>query len=617
MSGVQRRRAQTGTRRRRDGQRRGREDLDLASVGAADISFDEQVEIIGQINEVLSRNRLQITADTFSFTPRKRGTLTPALINAGAVFVLLLGGFLLLFFFNRQERSLVSPAATVLTAEAKVLEAFKRQSQQQLSEKNREITRIQARLEELRQEKERLRLQSEVEIRRRETELRAELQRQLEAERQKLQGQGLASASIEEQLGALESRLAAESQAQLDAFRQQAGAELAAKQAQLARLEQQYANELARFQREKAGLQEQLQQREAQAQQQEAQSEQQAQALESERSRIAGQLAELRDQRQKEQLVFDQVLSYYARVEQALQADRYQAASAELQSLESFLAQGSIASLPAVQQRLPTDRFMVASLRSLIAARTGAVAQAAAAAAGGTAGAGTEAGGGEQVARLQQELSERRDTVARQDQELSEAQATLRRQAQELGQLRANLSRQNQELQRLGSSSSGQKQQLAQATDSLAQQSRELAGYREAEKRRAALRAELSALRQRYDALLASRRATGEAAAGSASQQELLSLLETKLKVREALASEAVSREYPDLYGAFEGYLSALSAEQQQEGQAAALRDVVAAMEAMAKGGGAQAAQGLAASYRGTPAELFASLLSELEKLLK
>jgi hypothetical protein len=41
------------------------------------VAVDEQVEIIGEINEILRKNRLAIRPETFKFTPRRRGATLP------------------------------------------------------------------------------------------------------------------------------------------------------------------------------------------------------------------------------------------------------------------------------------------------------------------------------------------------------------------------------------------------------------------------------------------------------------------------------------------------------------------------------------------------------------
>ena len=338
-------------------------DPDLASIRSSDISFDEQIEIIGQINEVLEKNRIKITPDTFAFTPKKQGNLIPLLINVGAMLILLAGSFSLLSYFNREERSLISESAAVLTAEGKLIAALREESKEQLDEKDQQITEIQARLEELRTQAEMAKLDTEAKILEREDQLRAELEAELAVERQKLQAEGLSASEINGQLRSLEQRLTAENQSQLAAFRRQSEQELAEKEAELATLEEQYRQSLLQSRQERSSLQQQFSAREAELR---AQLEQQAARAESAQVEAADRLAQLREQRQKEQLVFDQILSSYNRVDESIKNGQYSTALRDLDNLGSYLSQASIADLPAVQDRIPVDRFLIASLRRLI-----------------------------------------------------------------------------------------------------------------------------------------------------------------------------------------------------------------------------------------------------------
>lgn len=309
------------------------------------ISFEEQVQIIGQINQVLQRNRLQIQPDTFEFTPRKKGSLIPILINAGAALVTLVAAIAIVLVFNAGERSLVSRSAVVLSTESKLIQALKKESEEQLAGKDREIQRIQGQLSGLARERDRLQQETQVQLQRREAELKAGLEKELAAERQKLERAGLAEAAIDRQLADLESRLAASSRRQLEELRRQADSELAAKDASLAELTAQLRARTA--------------------------------ATETERGRLAEQtaaLASLREQRQREQLVNDQLLSAYGRVMEAVQTGRYDEALAGLDSVEELLARESVRSLPAVQSRLPHERFVLASLRRLFESERGTAA---------------------------------------------------------------------------------------------------------------------------------------------------------------------------------------------------------------------------------------------------
>ncbi len=78
------------------------------------------------------------------------------------------------------------------------------------------------------------------------------------------------------------------------------------------------------------------------------------------------ELDQIREQRQKEQLVFDQIFSSYNRIKQNITASQYDEALENLNTLNNYLNQESIASLPAIQRRRSVEIFIITSLRRLI-----------------------------------------------------------------------------------------------------------------------------------------------------------------------------------------------------------------------------------------------------------
>ncbi len=537
-------------------------DPDLSAIRSADITFEEQIEIIGEINEVLEKNRIEIKPDTFAFTPRKQGSLIPLLINGGALVILAASAFFLLAFFNREERSLIRESAIVLTAEGKLIEALREESEQQLSEKDRQIADIQARLEDLRKQTETAKLDTEAKISERETQLRAELEAQLAAEREKLQGEGLATTAINDQVRTLEQRLASENESRLAAFRSQSEAELADKAAEIADLEKQYRQSLVQFQQERSALQQQFSQREEELR---AQLERQATEAQSAQAEVADELAELRAQRQREQLVFDQILSSYGQVESALEGGRYDAALRGLSNLESYLSQASIAALPAIRDRIPTERFLIASLQDLIEVRRTPAPEAVAQPREEEPGEDSSAA----LNRLQAELERARVSLDQRTRELNQARATINRQSQQIS------------------------------------------GYETSQREIAAVRQEVSNLRRRYTSLSSS------GASARVSQAKVLELVDTKLQVREVLSSEPVRSQYPELYDAMEEYFDTYGKVQLQSGQEEALKDANAVLDDLLGSGSADLTamkKSYAASADGDP---FALFLQKLQALLE
>ena len=558
------------------------------------ISFDEQVEIMGQINDVVRRNRIQIDKDTFSFSPSKRGTSAPILVNVAALAVTLLAAALILFFFNRSERTLVTRSTLVLSAEGKLLEAFKRQSAEQLGAKEQQITEIQARLERLARERDKLKLDSEAQIRKREAELKASLQKQLAEQRQKLEKEGMQSAAIERELKSLESRLSETNQRQLDSFRRQSEEQLAAKDAALAQMSRQYTASLETSRQERTALEERLRSREAELQ---AQLREQTAAAESERTAVAGQMAQLQGERQKEQLVFDQLLSGYEKVRSDWGKGLYDKALEDLDAVQELLSRESVLSLPAVRGRLPVERFTIDTLRRLIAVERTA-SQSAQAAAPSEAEA--------LLATLSQTVAEaeRKEHAGATGEALKLYEAALmkipeiRKSYAALAEASGNeAERERRKLQ----------EELRGARDSLNRQSQEVARYQAEAKRRAGLEAQLRALRERY--------AQAAKAGSAATQAQVLALLETKLRVRQVLSAEPIKSQHPGLYEQLEQYLDAFGREQRQEGQGAVLSDAMTVLDSL-KGGRADPRR-FKGDYSGALSELFARFLEKLQGLLQ
>jgi chromosome segregation ATPase len=598
-------------------------DPDLTSIRAGDISFEEQVEIIGEINEVLEKNRIEIKPDTFAFTPKKRGSLIPLLINGGALVILALGAFFLLAFFNREERSLIQESTTVLSAEGKLIEALREESEQQLSEKDSQIADIQERLEDLRKQAETAKLETEARIREREEQLRGELEDQLAAEREKLRSAGLTTSAIDDQLRALQQRLTSENESRLAEFREASETELAEKAAEIAALEEQYRQSLLQFQQERSDLVEQFSEREAELR---AQLAQQAEEAESVQAAVADQLAALREQRRREQLVFDQIQSAYSQVENDLAVGRYDTALRDLSNLESYLSQTSIAALPAVQDRIPTDRFLIASLRDLIEARRTpppeAVSQ-------------LEEGPPSETDQLLASISV---TVAEADRlvQTGDSAGAERLYSSAIGQIpdiqrshtylveaarraaaegagqdsSAALSQLQVELDRTKASLSQQTRELDQAKATISRESQQISRYEASQAQIAALRREVSTLRQRYSSLSAS------GASARVSQSKVLDLVDTKLQVREVLSSEPVRSQYPELYDAMEEYFDTYGKVQLQSGQEEALKDANEVLDDLL-GRGSADLSAMKRSYGAAEGDPFAQFLKKLEALLE
>jgi len=520
--------------------------------GGSAISVDEQVEIIGEINDILRKNRLAIRPETLKFTPRHRGATLPILVNAGAAALTLAAALGIAALFNAGERNLVSRSAVLVTAEARVIQALKKETEEQLGQKNQEIARIQGSLESLARDRDRLKLENQAQLERREEELKAALARELASERQKLERQGLQADAVERQLAEVEDRLAEENRKQLADFRRRAETELAAKDASLASLGRQYEQSLDTFRQERLELESRARQRE---QELSARMRADTAAAQSEANRLAGQLAALTAQREQEKLASDQLLAAYAKVFESWKASRYDEARRNLDAVRELLSREAITNLPAIRSRLPVERSLTEALARLFESEKDVAVPAPAPGATATA------------------LSEAESRLAAANRALAESEQNRRRLQEE---------------------AAGSRQELAR--------------LRASERRRAAQEAQVVALQEQLEA--------GGGSAG-ATQAQVLALLETKLRVRQALSTEPLASRYPGLYEELERYLDAYGQEQRQEGLATALQDVATVLEGLSLKTPRLDVRRLASATAGRARESFSRFVARLLEALK
>ena len=332
-----------------------------------DVSPEDRKKILRQINEVIDRNRIQVDADTFAITAKRSGIGLPILINASVVLVVVAALLAFTFLFNRQEDVLAAGTGTILSAESKLIETLRKESQAQLQEKDREILAFQEQLQDTLAQQRRLEAETERTLREREEQLEERLQAAVAEERQRLLDQGLSEAAVAERLRTFQAEKRAELEAEFAAFRRQTEEAAAAREAALAGLVSDYEQSLQTAQAERSELEDRLQQREAEL---EKQFEARTEALESDRARVAEQLSRLQEQQSQEQLVRDQILGAYQSVNESIAQGEYAVALQQLESIRTYLDQEPARSLAGIQRRRAVELFIISSLEDLIRSRS-------------------------------------------------------------------------------------------------------------------------------------------------------------------------------------------------------------------------------------------------------
>jgi hypothetical protein len=331
--------------------------------------------ILEEIEREVAGARTPVTPELLRFTPRRRGSAMPIAVNLGAVVVIAAGVLGAIWLSRQREQSAVATAATITTAEGKLLEALKQESEEQLAGKDREIADIRGKLAGLDQERERLRADAEARVGARERELADAMAATLETERQKLLASGLSEAAVTKRVAELEAKSRAESERQLAAFRKQAETEQAAQEQAAEQLRAEYQRSLSLAQADRSKIQEESARKQADL---EAGYRQKQLSLEQDKAAALTELETLRRARERETLVLDQFVAFYREVRNEIAANRPGEAAAVLARFRAYLDDPSVTALPVMAQRRPVELFLIGSLEEIARARQSAAADTAA-----------------------------------------------------------------------------------------------------------------------------------------------------------------------------------------------------------------------------------------------
>jgi len=327
------------------------------------ISREEQKDILQEIEKVATQNRIAVGPEEFAVQTAKTGVLFPVLVNVVAIIVLAGGLAVLYFFFQRGETQIAQSETGTITAEGKLIETYKKESEAKLLEKDQQIDQIQNRLQEIDKQRQDLQANMDAKVREKENQLKASLAAELEAEKARLQQQGLSEKEIDRRISAIEAQRSSESDRQLAAFRAQAEADRRTADENLKSLQAEFNASLAKANQERQQVLDESKKREAELQ---AQLEQKTREAASAQASSAQALATLQSQKQQEDLVTGQLVGLYSVVKADISAKDFAKAITGLQAIRDYVNRVDVAALPAMQQRRDVDLFVVDSLSSLV-----------------------------------------------------------------------------------------------------------------------------------------------------------------------------------------------------------------------------------------------------------
>lgn len=327
------------------------------------ISEEDQQEILLEIERVAGENRIDASDDLFEFTALRNGWLFPALVNVIGL-VLLIGGVgALTWFFRAGEEELLEAGRVVVTAESRLIEEIRRETEQQLAAKDGEINDIQAELQRISAERAALAGDLETRVAQRETELREQLEQELEEERRRLRALNLSEEEVEARMASFAEVKEREFSQRMDQFRRQAEAEQDRIAQELNRREAEFSRSLTLANREREQLVRESAQRLSEVQRE---FEAQLAAGQAELDAAQSELARLAAQQERELLLRGQIRGLYQTATGALRQGNHELARARLQDLRSLLNDESVLRIPALREQRPVELILIDSLERLI-----------------------------------------------------------------------------------------------------------------------------------------------------------------------------------------------------------------------------------------------------------
>ncbi len=327
------------------------------------ITREEQKEIRAEIEKVATGSRIAVSPEMFAVKAAKRGVLFPVMVIVGAVVVLAAGLALFYFLFQRGETQASREDTGTITAEGKLIEEVKKESDAKLQEKNNQISQIQTQLSQIDKQRQDLQANMDAKVQEKESQLKASLQAELDAEKARLQKQGLSDADIQKKLNDLSAQQNAAFNTQLDAFKAQADEDRKKSEATLQNLQAQFNSDLAKANADRQQVLADSRQREADLQTQLAQK---TKELQSSEAQTQAQLTALTSQKQQEDLVTQQITGLYGVAQADIAAKNYPKALVSLQAISTYVNSSDVATLPGIAKRRTVDLFIVDSLTTLV-----------------------------------------------------------------------------------------------------------------------------------------------------------------------------------------------------------------------------------------------------------
>ena len=334
-----------------------------AQIPTDEVSAEDRSAILEEIEKVANDNRIVVSVDRLDFTARRNGAIFPILVNVIGLVILTGGALGLAHLFRTGETRLRQSAEVVVTAESRLIEAIRRETEEQIAAREEEIASIQEQLDSIGSQRARIAVDIDQQLAAREAELRNEFEATLVVERRRLLGLNLSDAEIERRLATFQADRERAFEARLADARNRSLEQQDALEAELNQLERQYNASLSAADTARREL---LAESEGRLSELQQQFEANLAAGEAQLNQAEAQLAELARQREREELVRAQIRGLYANSADAIDAGDFAAARGNLRDLRTLLNEANTLRIEALREQRPVELFLIESLESLV-----------------------------------------------------------------------------------------------------------------------------------------------------------------------------------------------------------------------------------------------------------
>jgi hypothetical protein len=327
--------------------------------GDDDRLFEERENALARIDSSIEERHAAASETGQEFMPQKRGNTLPLLVSvlsiAAVTVVLLIANYL----FSARNEELAKEANSYISTEGKILEAFKRESEEKLRQKEETIRSIQKQLASFDRERTTIVHEMELMFRARQDELGRMLERELQTERDRLSRMGGSQTTVEKKFAEFEENRRLEHSRELERYQREIDLLQREKEDALLTERDRTEKMLEGMVKERERLRETLRVKERELA---GKFSREKENLEQQSSLAQQQYNSILRQREQEQLAIDRIDASYTSIMAKIESGAYREAETGLEALRTLLLDESLDTVPAVSRRRDIELFIIDSL---------------------------------------------------------------------------------------------------------------------------------------------------------------------------------------------------------------------------------------------------------------